>query len=635
LTAPRTWLGPLLVLLVAALPLIAVLRGAEGPLFLELNLGPGDGPYVSGFREPYEIEDGVAMQWTRRAASVSLPLVVSGPVTIAYRFGPPPLDAGRPEVSLALDGRLAERFSVDVQQYQERRVGVPSLAPTKLDLRILVAHDGPRDLGLRLDWVRFEVEQGARVFLRGEARWRPCGLLAVLVLLLGLAGWTAAGAAAAAAPFSLAATYALLYDPWLAQRLLTGLPEALLLFGLPVVALGHVLVRRGRATPRDVRIVTLLVLVGFLIRGLALNTPGFYHPDFRSHVQLALLVRDAGLDFLRRPSAYLSTMGTWHKPAFGGTAAFPYSPAFHWPFALSPLAYDALITAMKLAAAAVSTLPVVLVWALARRLDASVLGAAVLLVLPIYGRHLAVGYMPALLGHAVDLSFVFWLAGRIERPLPPREWWTAAAFVAACGLAYVSAVTTIPAFVAALGIAVAAAAKSGRARRLASILGFGVMGSLLAVLVYYRDFLGLLREAARQVSAAPALAPSPGSRPGFFAVATGITGTNFSPLVLSLAVVGLVRLFRRTRGSVLVAAWLLSYGFLLAGRTWLPDVYQHQHEALWLAPLVALAVGETLDILAAGPLWRRGLAVLLALGLAVHGLVAQAESIAGQMGYAR
>jgi hypothetical protein len=635
LTATRPWLGLLLVLLVGALPLPAVLRGAEGPLVLDLNLGPGDGPYVSNFRAGYEIDDGVAMQWTTRASAISLPLTVEGgPVTLAYRFGPPPLDAGRPQVGIELDGSPVERFLLTERAFQERRVRFASLQATPLEIQIHVAHQGPRDLGLRLDWLRIEVERGGRVFLDGAARWRAPALLVVLGLLLVLAGWPGALAAAAVAPFSLAALLVLRRDPWLAHRLLTGVPEALCAFGLLVVVGGRLLLRRKAAAPGDVRVVSLLLLAGFTVRALALNTPGFYHPDFRSHVQLALLVRKAGLDFLLRPSVYLPTLGVWSKPAFGGTAAFPYSPAFHLPFAATTLGYDALITAMKLAAAAISTLPVALLWALARRLGASVLGAGLLLALPIYGRHLAVAYMPALFGHAVDLAFVLWLAVRIERPLGPREWWTAAGFVAACELAYVSAVTSLPAFVAALALVAAVRANEGKVRRLVSILAFGVAGSAVAVLAYYRDFLGLVLDAARML--ASGWTPASGAaRPGLVGAALSITGARFDPAFLALALVGLGLLFRRSRGRVLLAAWLLSYALLLAGRAWLPDLFQHQHEALWLAPLLALAAGETLARVASGPSWRRALAAVLFLALAGYGLWVQAHDLAGQMAYAR
>ena len=72
---------------VLALPLVAAHLGARGPRSLHLNLGPGDGPYVSGFAPEYEIDDKVATHWTTYHAAVTLPVdVEAGEATLAYRF---------------------------------------------------------------------------------------------------------------------------------------------------------------------------------------------------------------------------------------------------------------------------------------------------------------------------------------------------------------------------------------------------------------------------------------------------------------------------------------------------------------------------------------------------------------------
>jgi hypothetical protein len=64
----------------------------------------------------------------------------------------------------------------------------------------------------------------------------------------------------------------------------------------------------------------------------------------------------------------------WRTEAYGKTYAFPYTPAFHLPFTLLPVGYDTLLLCLKLAAAAISVVPIFLTWALARRLGVSVLG---------------------------------------------------------------------------------------------------------------------------------------------------------------------------------------------------------------------------------------------------------------------
>jgi hypothetical protein len=518
--------------------------------------------------------------------------------------------------------------------FQERRTPALAVAsPTAATVAFQVENADPRPLGLWLDWVRLDLGPESEIALTGAARFRPAVVVLLAFVLLLVAGWTAGQAALGTVPLTVAATVALRYDPWLVHQLLAGVPEGLGLYGLALAATVVVLRRRG-VPAKDLRTVATLVLFAFLVRALAVNTPGFYHPDLRSHVQLALLLRDAGLDFLRSPARYLATIAVWYKPAFGATAAFPYSPAFHVPFAVSGLGYDTLLTAVKLAGAALTTIPVVLVWALARRLGASVLGAVLLLVLPIYGRHLAVAYMPALFGHAMDLALVLWLAARIDRPLGVREWATAAALVAACELAYVSGVVSVPVFVAALALVVALGRPPERGRRAAAILGFGLAGSVLAVLVYYRDFLGLAFHAAGRVAAGGSDAAVE-VRPGLGAVVVAITGGHFDPLVLALAACGLVLLFRRGPSRPLLAAWLLSYAALLAGRTFLPDLLQHQHEALWLTPLVGLAAGEALAWVASRGRAGTAVAGVLFAALAATGLWLQAQDVAGQLGYAR
>src|SRR5438128_1458405 len=90
-------------------------------------------------------------------------------------------------------------------------------------------------------------------------------------------------------------------------------------------------------------------------------------------------------------------------------------PACHLPFAVIPFGYDDLVTAMKLAAAALTTVPMVLAWAIARRLGASVVGSALMAFVPTYVSRLSFAFLPALFGHAVDIAFLFWLAGNLER----------------------------------------------------------------------------------------------------------------------------------------------------------------------------------------------------------------------------
>ena len=137
---------------------------------------------------------------------------------------------------------------------------------------------------------------------------------------------------------------------------------------------------------------------------------------------------------------------------------------------------------MKLTAAAVSVVPLVLLWALARRLGASTAGAFLMVLIPTYTSRLSFAFLPSLFGHAVDMAFLLWIAGRIERVTERRTWLAGAAWVAACQLAYVSGVVNISLLVAVLaavdGLARAAARGAGDPRH----GGGGVGGRGRAVL---------------------------------------------------------------------------------------------------------------------------------------------------------
>jgi hypothetical protein len=244
-----------------------------------------------------------------------------------------------------------------------------------------------------------------------------------------------------------------------------------------------------------------------------------------------------------------------------------------------------------------------------------------------------VAFLPALFGHAWDLGLLAFLSGRLERLAHPKPWITATLLVTACQLAYVSAVTVIPAFLLALALSVLAFPGLERWRRSLAVLGFGVAGSLLSVLLYYRHFLGPFLDAPMTLLATPAA--SPGSPPtSLFAVAATVTLGSFSPLLLGLAVVGAVRV-RRSRGRVLLAAWGLAYVLLILARACWPSLFQFQHEALFVAPLVFLAAGEAIAWIHSRGRFGRVGALVLALALAAEGFSRQWASVLGQLGHAR
>jgi len=340
-----------LALAVVAVPLLAAVAGARGPFSITLNLGPGDAPYLSGFTSSYEIDDRVATHWTTYDAAVYLPLTVSGgPMALSYRFAR--VFGETAVVEIVFAGGVVDRFECRGGRFQERTAALGARNPTSVALAIHADSHERQNLGLKLDWIR--LTGTGRVNLQGGARLVPALVIALLVALHVLAGWDLRRAALLAAPWAVAAAFGLLRDPWLVHRLLRGVVFALSLFGLAGVVVGRWLLARGRAAASDVRALAALALATFLLRALAVNHPDFYYPDLRTHARLVQVVRAAGLDFFRTPAVYIWEHGVWRTEAYGKTYAFPYTPAFHLPFAAIAFGYDELITAMTLAAAALT-----------------------------------------------------------------------------------------------------------------------------------------------------------------------------------------------------------------------------------------------------------------------------------------
>jgi hypothetical protein len=628
----RARLDVVLALVIVAIPLAAAGWGARGPFEITLNLGPGDAPYVSGFTSSYEIDDRVATHWTTYDAAVAPPLTVSGgPMTLSYRFA-----RVFPEtavVDVLFDGGVVDRFECRGGRILERTVLVGARGPTPVAVAFHADSHERRNLGLKLDWVR--LAGTGRVTIRGSARLVPALVIALLIGLHVLPGWDLRRAALLAAPWAAAAAFGLLRDPWLVHRLLRGLVLALALFGLAGVMIGRWLVARGRAAVPEVRALAALAIATFLLRALAMNHPDFYYPDLRTHARLVEVVRSAGLAFFRTPAAYIWEHGVWRTGAYGQTYAFPYTPAFHLPFAVIPFGYDDLITAMKLTAAALTTVPMVLAWAIARRLGAAVVGAVLMAFVPTYVSRLSFAFLPALFGHAVDIAFLFWLAGNLERIRERGTWLRGALFVAACQLAYVSGVINIALFIAVLAMCEAGFRRPARGPQAAAVLAMGLGGSLVSVLVYYRDFLPMVLDVFSHAVSPGAVAVSVHPVQGFLTVAYARTRDFFDGIYPLLAAAGLVVLFRRRRGASLLAAWLLTYLLLLLGRARAPDVFLHGHETLFVTPLVCLAAGQALATLAAYGRAARAAAFVLGGLLAIQGFAWQWRALADQLGNAR
>ena len=621
-------------------PLLAGRIAVTGPRTVTLNFGPGDGPYVVGFAPEYEIDDKVGTHWTTYHAGVALPLEVrGGPVDMSYRFTRGFGETA--QVEIRFDERAVDQFQCRGGTVLERKAALGVLAATPVRIGIESDSHERRDRGLKMDWIRLALGPGARLRLIGWAAVTPALAVALVLAIHLLAGWSLRHAVVLTAPWSLAAVAGLVLDPWLTHRLLRGIPLALALFGGSGLAVAAWQRRRGALSAESQRVLAALALAAFLLRALAVNHPDFYYPDLRTHARLVEKVQEEGLSFFVSPSRAIWEHGVWRTEAYGKTYAFPYTPAFHLPFTLLPIGYDTLLLALKLSAAAISVVPIFLTWALARRLGVSVLGAALLAVIPTYTSRLSFAFLPALFGHAFDLALLCWLVSHLDSLRAPRTWLAGAGWIAACQLAYVSGVMNTAALVLAL---VLWALVRRRLADAAVLAAMGLAASLVAVALYYRDFLGMVFDLVPRIAQGAAHAPPRYPVQPFWLVAYERTRDFFDTVYPILAAAGLALMWRdaEPEGTASTAArrwllvgWLGAYVLLLAGRAKAPDVFLHGHETLLVTPLVCLAAGVALACLARLSRAAWWAAVALVAALAVQGALGQWRAIAEQLGNAR
>ena len=636
-------------LLLVALPLPALFAahaGARGPLVVRLNVGPGDAPYITGFASDYEIAAGTALQWSGNASRIALPLAIEGPAELVLRFGPP--RGGEALIELALGSRPLESFTCcERQAFQKHRTRVDAALPTPVELDLRVTSPRAGALGLLLDWVELDLRRDTRVFLSGRARFRPAALVAVVALLLVLAGFGPLASAALVAPLALALALGLRLDPWLVHRLLTWLPESLLAFGLIATALSRALLRRGLLSPTGARLALAVALAAFTLRATCVNHPDYYHPDLMSHARRTQVLREGGPEAWLSPARYL---GLEQAPLPAGQASgrtkiglylyrigdalypLPYTIAPYLPVAALPLGYDDTITAIRLLGAAASALPIVLVAALARALRAPEWGAVLFAVAPTAVVELSLASVPALVGHCFDVALLVFLAARVLELAAPASVWRGALLLAVCQLVYVSSPITSSFLLATL--AALAFALPGLGPRVGwAALRILALGSALAILLYYRHFVPGALAAVRAALASPTSTRPSGLGGGrldgslvFFAL----------PLLLGLALVGAVRLAAGADATrAVLAASFFSLLLVALLRLRVPVVFGYVHLALAATPLLCVTAASGLQAIGTRKPHGPWIAALLASALFAQGAVLQAQAFLTTLGRAR
>ena len=598
--------------------LAAFLAALFRPSPLLLNLGAGDEAFARGFRSGWE-RDGLQgsgetqFRWTLDGARLTLPLGLRASAARARlrlaRFSGTPV-----EVQVTQGEQPLDQWRQAPRGWRVREVALGAL-DGPLDLHFRSQAPGGDEMGLALDWV----EVTGVTALRPDGPTRA-GLLALLLGVPLLAGLVArrldaflwGGAALAALG---AGAVALDRLGGLLALARAGPP---LLCLLAVLAAAAALLARAwpdalAPWPRAALMPAALAALALV----ALSAPFFYYPDVDTHARFVQAI-GAQPSLLADARPYQERTGAWTREVGGQRVAFPYSPAFHllaWPLAAAWGA-PAAIKALAVLCAALSVL---LTHALARALGLGPRGAlgaqAVMAALPVLASRLMLALYPTLLGQALELLLLVFLARALERLDAPRVAAAAFALLLTTQLAYTGSVVNVAALVVVLAGAGFAAGAAATSRRLLIAWAASLTVVLLALYARFLPVvLGLLLPHLRDVPA-----EGGGGQPLLSIPWRALVRLHvFYDLVLPLlAAVGWWSLRRAPAGPRRVLRAALVGGLaLLVLRFVAPALLRDAKEVELLAAPVAVCTAAGL-----GFLWRRGraaraLALLAAAGAA-------------------
>jgi len=459
---------------------------------LLVNLGAGDEAFARGFRAEWE-RDGLRgsgetqFRWTLDGARLLLPLALHTPsATLRLRLAR--------FTDTAVDVTLLQGEQVVAQWRQAPRgwrvLEVPLGAlDGPLLLRFRSHSEGGDEMGLALDWVEVAGVRGLR-----PDRATALGLLALLLgvpLLVGLACGRAAPGLWCAAALAALATAAVTLDRLGGLLALARAGPPLLgialLLGLASAALARAWPEAGGPWPFPALVPLALAALALV----ALSQPFFYYPDVDTHARFVqALGRQPSL--LADPRPYQEATGAWTREVGGQRLAFPYSPVFHL-LALPLAALLGAPAAIKVLGVLCAATSVLLVHPLARGLGLGPRGALlaqlILAALPVTASRLTLALYPTLLGQALELLLLVFLAGALGHLAAPRTALVAGALLFAAQLAYTGSVINVAALALVLVTLLLAA---GEARAARTLLAVWAGALALVVLVLYARFVPVL-----------------------------------------------------------------------------------------------------------------------------------------------
>jgi len=596
-----------LLALVAGPALALALPGAPAPRTVLFDLGPNDADHISGFEPHYEIDGPVATRWTTYHAAVDLPLTLrGGPADVSYRFSRVLPETAVVEVRLG--GALIDRFTCRGGIWTTRTTHLAGLPATPLRLDLAIDSHDRRNLGLKLDWVRFDA-WGGRIGWRGLARWRPLLLVVGALLIFRLAGLSPEAATLGALPWSVAAWIWGRADPF-------ALAHVLAKVTIPALILTAACAAILRQRPGG-RFVVPLFLAGYLLKGAGVFHPAFFYPDVQNHGRYVAAWTEAEGSIAERGVAAQRKVNTAYPRFVAGRAyAFPYSPVFFIPFTWlgpdSARVEDAL-RHVGLAAAAAEVPAVFWIGTLALGPPAGVAAAAVAVLLPPLYSRLLYAMWPTVAGHLLDTLAIAAALLMIRRPERKGPLMTFALLTLAAFLTYISSLFNLALFVLFLAVL--------ERRRAPVLLGTLATAAGITVLWLYGAFtrafvfeiVPVLVHGGGVATPTPAAGPVPG---GLLAALSRVP-LFYGWGLPALAVAGLVIVRRQADRPArhVLAAYGLAFVTLVLMRGLGGGLFRDLKEITFVGPLVAVGAGASLQALAARGRRERIAVALLAVGL--------------------
>ncbi len=565
---------------------------------LEFDVGPNTGSYLEGFTESEERVP-VTFRWTRERASVALPLAGTGPNAVLQLRFARFLD-GNASVRLFVDGDPQGVFSARSGRFRTLELPLKLRGePPKITL--LVEDPDPERLGIAIDWLRIE-----------NARWRvPATTLRPTVLLTGVFLLTLALRFSLPRAVGLGAIVAVLQAGWFAHDpfAMVHAHEQLTAIGLSSAAL----VALVSVTTRRARVLPLLFLLGYFLKGAALFHPSYWYPDVRLHRRYVEILDTAQGSIVERGIEAQKGTGTaYPRRLVGRNYALPYSPLFYVPFTFLDRDRRGLESSMKHVGLLLASAEVLLVYALASYLfgaRVALIASVLALFLPPLTSRLLYAQWPTLTGHLLDVMSIGFAASLVRHPNKRPRLFRYGAGVLASSLSYISSLFNMTLFTGCLALV-------ERRRALSLIFVVGSAGLLTISLLYLPFTRAFMTEI---VPAMIAGAPSTRSDAIGFLAALGrihlFYGFGFPVFALG----GFVLARRDPATFRTLAAYGATFLALLTLRA-VSGAFKDLKELVFIGPFIAITTGVSLEALATRGRTGRFAAIAVALGLIAFGI---------------